>query len=84
MRVSTQSKLQGRKFSRRSCRDSNSQPFDHESGVLPTSYPVFVCNAVAITCVCTGVLFLCKRGLHMTVRRKKEEEGGEKKKKKLM
>ena len=25
---------QGKKFSRRSCRDSNSQPFDHESGAL--------------------------------------------------
>ena len=31
-----------RKFSPRFCRDSNSQPFDHESGVLPTSYPGFV------------------------------------------
>ena len=27
-----------RTFSRRSCRDSNSQPLDHESCVLPTSY----------------------------------------------
>ena len=34
IRVSTQSYLWRRKFSRRSCRDSNSQPFDHESGAL--------------------------------------------------
>ena len=34
IRVSTQSWLWRRKFSRRSCRDSNSQPFDHESGAL--------------------------------------------------
>ena len=33
-RVSTQSWLWRRKFSCRSCRDSNSQPFDHESGAL--------------------------------------------------
>ena len=33
-RVSTQSWLWRRKFSRRSCRDSNPQPFDHESGDL--------------------------------------------------
>ena len=32
IRVSTQNLLWRRKFSRRSCRDSNSQPFDHESG----------------------------------------------------
>ena len=32
IRVSTQSCLWRRKFSRRSCRDWNSQPFDHESG----------------------------------------------------
>ena len=32
IRVSTQSWLWRRKFSRRSSRDSNSQPFDHESG----------------------------------------------------
>ena len=33
-RVSIQSWLWRRKFSRRSCRDSNSQPFDDESGAL--------------------------------------------------
>ena len=32
IRVCTQSRLWKRKFSRRSCRDSNWQPFDHESG----------------------------------------------------
>ena len=34
IRVSTQSWLWRRKFSRRSCRDLNSQPFDHESDAL--------------------------------------------------
>ena len=34
IRVSTQSWLMRRKFSRRSCQDSNSQPLDHESGAL--------------------------------------------------
>ena len=28
-----------KKFSCRSCQDLNSQPFDHEAGSLPTSYP---------------------------------------------
>ena len=37
IRVSTQSSLRRRKFSRRFCRDSNSQPFDHESGAVPTT-----------------------------------------------
>ena len=34
IKVSTQSRHWRRKFSRRSCRDSNSQPFDHESRAL--------------------------------------------------
>ena len=34
IRVSRQSELWRRKFSRRSCRDSNSQPFDYESSAL--------------------------------------------------
>ena len=34
IRVSTQSSLCRRKFSRRFCRNSNSQPLDHESGAL--------------------------------------------------
>ena len=38
-RVSTQSQLWRRKFSHRSCRDSNSQPFDHKPSTLTTSYP---------------------------------------------
>ena len=38
-RISTQSYLWRRKFYRRSCRYSNSQPFDHEFGALPTRYP---------------------------------------------
>ena len=39
IRVSTQSWHWRRKFSRYSCRDSNLQPLDHESGTLTTSYP---------------------------------------------
>ena len=34
IRVSTQSQLWRKRASRRSCRDSNSEPFDHESGAL--------------------------------------------------
>ena len=34
MRVSTQSEPRRKKFARRFCRDSNSHPFDHESGTL--------------------------------------------------
>ena len=37
-RVSTQSWLWRREFSRRSCQDSNSQPFDHESDALPAPW----------------------------------------------
>ncbi len=43
-------KLTLEKFSRRSCRDSNPRPFDHESGVLttelspPPGYPIFRCR----------------------------------------
>ena len=36
IRVSTESWPWRRKFSRRSCRDSNPRPFDHESGALTT------------------------------------------------
>ena len=38
IRVSTQSRLWRRKFSRRSCRDSNSQLFDHESGAQTNKF----------------------------------------------
>ena len=38
VRVSAQSLLWRRKFSCHSCQDLNSQPFDHESSALPTSY----------------------------------------------
>ena len=34
IRVSTENSFWRRKFSRPSCRDSNSQPFDHESGAV--------------------------------------------------
>ena len=44
VRVSTESWLWRRKFSHCSCRDSNSQPFHHESGALLTSYPGFKIN----------------------------------------
>ena len=36
IRVSTESRSWRRKFSRRSCRDSNPQPFNYESGALTT------------------------------------------------
>ena len=36
IRVSTESRLWRRKFSRRSSRDSNPRPFNHESGALTT------------------------------------------------
>ena len=36
IRVSTENRPWRRKFSRRSCRDSNPQPFNHESGALTT------------------------------------------------
>ena len=39
IRVRTQSWLWRRKVSCRLCQALNSQPFDHESGALPTSYP---------------------------------------------
>ena len=38
IRVSTERYI-WRTFPRRSCRNWNLQPFDHESGALPTSYP---------------------------------------------
>ena len=36
IRVSTESRPWRRKFPRRSCRDSNTRPFNHESGALTT------------------------------------------------
>ena len=39
IRVSTLSELWWSKFSRCSCWDSSSRPFDHKSSTLPTSYP---------------------------------------------
>ena len=44
IKVSTQSWLWSRKFSNRSCWDSNSQPFTHESGAL-TNKLSRLCNA---------------------------------------
>ena len=38
MRVSTGSRLRGREFSRRSCRESGPRPFYQKSGALPLSY----------------------------------------------
>ena len=42
VRVITESRPWSRKFSRRSCRDSNPRPFDHESGALTTELSPFV------------------------------------------
>ena len=39
IRVGTESQLWRRKFSYRSCQDSNLRSFDHESSALPTSCP---------------------------------------------
>ena len=39
-RVSTESSLWRNKLSHSSCHNENSQPFHHESGALPTSYPI--------------------------------------------
>ena len=36
IRVSTESRPRRRKFSRRSCRDSNPRPFDHDPGAPTT------------------------------------------------
>ena len=42
-----------RKYSRRSCRDSNLRPFDHESGALKVSYH---CSPVTACVVCLSPL----------------------------
>ena len=39
IRISTESQLWRRKFPPHSCRDSNLQPFNHDSSALPKSYP---------------------------------------------
>ena len=41
IRIGTESWFQRRKFSCHSCRDSNLQPFDHNSGAVPLSYHCF-------------------------------------------
>ena len=48
IRVSTESRPWRRKFSRRSCRDLNLRPIDHESGALTTELSLLP-NARAIT-----------------------------------
>ena len=72
IRVSTQSWLRRRKFSRRSCRDSNSQPFDHESGALPTSYPAN--NKLVIANNKFGNCILSSGPPHRVTSRHEEEE----------
>ena len=55
IRVSTQSWLWRRKFSRPSCRDSNSQPFDHEPGALTNlvdTATVWLPSAMYLTVLC--------------------------------
>ena len=64
--VSTQSLLWRRKFSRRSCRDSNSQSFDHESGALSNKLsrlPRRRCNAKTSQHVDIGRTFPFKSDL---------------------
>ena len=54
IRVSTESRPWRRKFSRRSCRDSNPRPFNHESGALTTELsPLPVVNR------CLGIGSFC-------------------------
>ena len=43
-----------KKFSCRSCQDSNVQPFDHESDALPASYPGSLVNMCSIITVENG------------------------------
>ena len=62
--VSTQSYVWRRKFSSFSCRDSSSQPFDHESGALPTSYPG---SSDAVSNVHFAVARFCIRTLEQSV-----------------
>ena len=60
--VSTQRKCKRTKFSRRSCWDSNSQPFNHESGALTNKLsrlPDFVIGWVYM-CLCVSVS-VCQR-----------------------
>ena len=52
IRVSTESRPWRRKFSLRSCRDSNSRPFNHESGALTTelSPHLYICSSKIKPC----------------------------------
>ena len=54
IRVSTETRPWRRKFSRRSCRDSNPQPFNHESGALTTELSRSLCGAVTPRPRCAG------------------------------
>ena len=49
IRVSTQSSLWRRKLSRHSCRDSNSQLFDHESGALTNKLSQLPIHSVTLS-----------------------------------
>ena len=63
IRVSTESRPWRRKFSRRSSRDSNPRPFNHESGALttelspplPSLTPPLTAFMCARHCMCVGV-----------------------------
>ena len=46
IRVSTESRPWRRKFSRRSSRDSNPRPFNHESGALTTELSLYLCSVL--------------------------------------
>ena len=64
VRVSTESRPWRRKFSRRSSRDSNPRPFNHESGALTTelSPPPFVIRGAVL-----DVVFFVIRGAVLDV-----------------
>ena len=54
IRVSPQSGFWRRQFSRRFCRDSNSQPFDHESGAVTNKLSRPPCLQPAVTSQLVG------------------------------
>ena len=58
IRVGTQSGLWRRKFSCRSCRGSNSQPFDHESGALTNKLIHYIHHVLRCMLCCVSPLWV--------------------------
>ena len=59
IRVSTESWLWRRKLSRRSCRDSNPRPFNHESGALTTKLSHFPDASILVSPVKWQTAIVC-------------------------